>query len=189
MLTVLARTRARIPVIAAVLMAGALTLAACGSNSDSVATDDTASGSTATVMVTDAWIRTTDSTMTGIFGVISNTTDEDITINSASNTASSMTELHEMAMVDGEMVMQEKAGGVVLPAGQQVVLEPGADHIMAMGLLAPVVAGEEVEVTLTLSNGETVSFKAIGKESAAGDEDYHSDDKSSDDMMNHGDMS
>ncbi|MFY9331339.1 MAG: copper chaperone PCu(A)C [Candidatus Nanopelagicales bacterium] len=188
MVTSLNRARARIPVIAVALMAGAITLSGCGSNSDSAATDDTASSSSATVLVTDAWIRTTDGTMTGIFGVISNTTDEDITIDSASNTASSMTELHEMAMIDGQMVMQEKAGGVVLPAGQQVVLEPGADHIMAMGLIAPVVAGEEVEVTLTLSNGETLSFMAIGKESAAGDESYHSDDMSSDDMMSDGDM-
>lgn len=172
-----ARSRARLPMIASAIMAGALALTACGSGSEATTAEEPDAGTKTAVVVTDAWIRTTDGTMTGIFGVINNTTDADITIESASNTAGTITELHEMAMIDGEMVMQEKAGGVILPAGQQVVLEPGADHIMAMGLTAPVVAGEEVEVTLMLSNGETVTFMAIGKDSAAGDEEYHGDDE------------
>ena len=164
---------------AALLAAGLLiaggALAGCGSNSDS-------GESTATVTVTDAWIRASDGPMTGIFGDITNSSGADVTIVSATNSASAMTELHEMAMVDGEMVMQEKAGGVVLPADSTTVLEPGGDHIMAMGMTAPVTPGEEVEVSLTLSTGQTVTFMAVAKESAAGDEEYHESD------MNHSDM-
>ena len=150
-------------------------MAGCGSSSDS-------GESTATVTVTDAWIRASDGPMTGIFGDITNSSGADVTIVSATNSASAMTELHEMAMVDGEMVMQEKAGGVVLPADSTTVLEPGGDHIMAMGMTAPVTPGEEVEVSLTLSTGQTVTFMAVAKESAAGDEEYHESD------MNHSDM-
>ena len=162
---------------AGLLIAGGA-LAGCGSSSDS-AQD---SASTASVIVTDAWIRASDGPMTGIFGDITNSSGADVTIVSATNSASSRTELHEMAMVDGEMVMQEKAGGVVLPADSTTVLEPGGDHLMAMGMSAPVGPGDEVEVSLTLSTGETVTFTAVAKESAAGDEEYHESD------MDHSDM-
>lgn len=162
---------------AGLLIAGGA-LAGCGSSSDSASDSDSA----ASVIVTDAWIRASDGSMTGIFGDITNSSSVDVTIVSATNSASSMTELHEMTMVDGEMVMQEKAGGVVLPADSTTVLEPGGDHIMAMGMTAPVTAGEEVEVSLTLSTGETVTFMAVAKESAAGDEEYHESD------MDHSDM-
>ncbi len=163
--------------VAGLLIAGGA-LAGCGSSSDSASDSDSA----ASVIVTDAWIRASDGPMTGIFGDITNSSGADVTIVSATNSASSMTELHEMAMVDGEMVMQEKAGGVVLPADSTTVLEPGGDHIMAMGMTAPVTPGEEVEVSLTLSTGETVTFMAVAKESAAGDEEYHESD------MDHSDM-
>lgn len=163
--------------VAGLLIAGG-GVAGCGSSSDS-------SESTATVTVTDAWIRASDGPMTGIFGDITNSGGQDVTIVSATNTASAMTELHEMAMVDGKMVMQEKAGGVVLSANSTIVLEPGGDHIMAMGMTAPVVPGDEVEVTLTLSTGDTVTFMAVAKESAAGDEEYHESDK---DHSDHSDM-
>ena len=163
--------------VAGLLIAGGA-LAGCGSSSDSASDPDSA----ASVIVTDAWIRASDGPMTGIFGDITNSSSADVTIVSATNSASSMTELHEMAMVDGEMVMQEKAGGVVLPADSTTVLEPGGDHIMAMGMTAPVTPGEEVEVSLTLSTGETVTFMAVAKESAAGDEEYHESD------MDHSDM-
>ena len=157
---------------AGLLIAGGA-LAGCGSQS----TDSTAS-----VTVTDAWIRASDGPMTGIFGTIINSGGQDVTIESATNTASSVTELHEMAMVDGTMVMQEKAGGFVLPADSTTVLEPGGNHIMAMGMTTPVSPGEEVEVTLTLSTGQTVTFTAVAKVSAAGDEPYHESDKGHSDM-------
>lgn len=158
---------------AGLLIAGGA-LAGCGSSSDSASDSDSA----ASVVVTDAWIRASDGPMTGIFGDITNSSGADVTIVSATNSASAMTELHEMAMVDGKMVMQEKAGGVVLPADSTTVLEPGGDHIMAMGMTVPVTPGDEVEVSLTLSTGETVTFMAVAKESAAGDEEYHESDHS-----------
>jgi periplasmic copper chaperone A len=163
---------------AALLTAGLLiaggALAACGSSSGSAQDSEALPA----VTVTDAWIRASDGPMTGIFGDIANTSGADVTIVSATNSASAMTEIHEMAMVDGKMVMQEKAGGVVLPAASTTYLEPGGDHIMAMGMTAPVAPGDEVEVTLTLSTGDTVTFTAVAKDSAAGDEEYHESDHS-----------
>ena len=40
--------------------------------------------------------------------------------------------------------------GLPLPAGTPVELKPGGNHIMPMGLEAPIEPGDEVAVTLTL---------------------------------------
>lgn len=176
--------RKHVSLLAAGLLIAGGALAGCGSSSDSASDSAQDSDSAASVIVTDAWIRASDGPMTGIFADITNSSGGDVTIMSATNAASSRTEIHEMAMVDGEMVMQEKAGGVVLPADSTTVLEPGGDHIMAMGMTAAVTPGDEVEVSLTLSTGETVTFMAVAKESAAGDEEYHESDSD----MSDGDM-
>ena len=171
------RFRSHVGLLSAGLLVAGVAIAGCGSTAGS---DSSSPEPTASIVVTDAWIRASEGPMTGIFGDIANSSDQDVTIVSATNSASARTELHEMAMVDGKMVMQPKVGGVVLPAGSTTVLEPGGDHIMAMGMTAPVTPGDEVEVTLTLSSGETVRFTAVAKESAAGDEEYHGSDHGSD---------
>jgi copper(I)-binding protein len=70
------------------------------------------------------------------------------------------------------MKMQPKAGGFVIPARGRHELEPGGDHIMLVGLTAPVKAGESVEFTLTLKDGATVQFSAVAKPFAGGNESY-----------------
>jgi copper(I)-binding protein len=57
-------------------------------------------------------------------------------------------EIHEMGMTDGVMRMREIEGGLVIPAGETVALEPGGNHIMFMGLTNPLEKGAMVEVTL-----------------------------------------
>lgn len=51
----------------------------------------------------------------------------------------------------GQMTMQP-VDSVDLPAGETVVLEPGGYHIMLIDLVAPLEAGQEIEVTLTFEN-------------------------------------
>lgn len=147
-------------------------LAACG--------DDEAAGSDTTITVDDAWVKATDSTMTGSFGVVSNTGDSDLVVLSAETSVSDTTELHEVVMSGDEMVMREKDGGFVVPAGGEHVLEPGSDHVMIMNLQQPVEPGDEVEVTLTFDDGGTVTYSAQGREAEVGDETYVPNDESMD---------
>lgn len=56
-------------------------------------------------------------------------------------------ELHEMTMQGGVMRMRSLAA-LDLPAGQAVVLKPGATHIMLVGLKQPLRAGESFPLTL-----------------------------------------
>ncbi len=160
-------------------------LAACGSESS----DDADAASDAAISVSDAWVKASEGPMTGSFGVITNSSDSDVTVVSASTTASDRTELHEVVMIDGEMKMQQKDGGFVVPAGGDHVLEPGNDHVMVMDMSDPVEPGEDVEITLTLDDGTTYTYTAQGREAEVGDEEYvpsedgemHSDGDMSDD--------
>jgi periplasmic copper chaperone A len=77
------------------------------------------------------------------------------------------TEMHQMAMWNGEMTMQEMFQ-IRVPPNQTVKLEPGGLHVMAFDLGDDVTAGSTAEVTVTFVGGDKVNFPAEVR--AAGDE-------------------
>jgi copper(I)-binding protein len=98
--------------------------------------------------------------MSAAFGTLENTSDHDITLVSAESPASTMLQLHETVANDsGAMVMKEKQGGFVIPAGGSFALEPGGNHIMLMDLTAPLAAGDEATFTLTFSDARPTSSR------------------------------
>jgi copper(I)-binding protein len=173
------RTLRTVPVI---VLAGSLALAGCGTDDSAGAATPSGSSGTSTVgatgatteliTVSDAWAKTADKGMTAVYATLRNTTDKPMTIVSAKTSASGRSELHEMAMVDGQMVMRPKKGGFVLPAKATHELKPGGDHIMVLDLTKPVKPGQEVGVDLTLDNKTVISFTALAKETSAGEEKY-----------------
>lgn len=127
--------------------------------------------------IDDAWVKSADEGMSAAFGALENASTEDVTITSVTTTASTELELHETVSNDsGEMVMQEKDGGFVIPAGGSFVLEPGGNHIMLMDLVAPLIAGDEVTFTVTLSDGSTFDFTAPVKDFSGANEEYVGDE-------------
>ncbi|WP_166665584.1 copper chaperone PCu(A)C [Kribbella caucasensis] len=150
-------------------------LVSCGSSEKERATQVAASAPT--VLVEDAWVRATigakDTTMTAAFMSLTNPGNADIKLTSATSPAAGMVQLHEMAMKDGKMVMQEKAGGINVPAGSHAHLAPSGDHVMLMQLTKALKPGDEVPVTLKFSDGTshdlTVPVKAFTEE----EEHYH----------------
>lgn len=152
------------------LVAAALGLAGCASTD----TGTTAATEADSVTITDAWVKAADSGMSAAFGELENTGDSDAVIVSITSDASSMMELHEV--VDdgsGSMVMQEKDGGFVIPAGGSLTLEPGGFHFMLMDLTAPLVAGDEATFTVTFEDGSTMDFTAPVKDFTGADENYN----------------
>jgi periplasmic copper chaperone A len=164
----MSRTRAfrRVMLTGAALTLSATGLAACGGSSDS---GGAAGGPLA---VNDSWTKATEGPMTGSFGTLVNSTGEDITVTGGSSPVAGMVELHEVVMADGEMVMQEKPGGFVIPAGGSLTLEPGGNHVMLMGLTGAIAPGQDVPITLSLSNGETITYTTVAKDFAGGNESY-----------------
>ena len=77
--------------------------------------------------------------------------DTDLTLVSATSTASKSVELHTMAMDKGVMIMRQ-VKKISLPKGKTVNLQPGGLHIMLIGLNAPLQADQKTQVTLTVKN-------------------------------------
>lgn len=67
-------------------------------------------------------------------------------------------EIHEMAVQDGVMRMRELDGGLEVPAGGSVVLEPGGYHIMFMQLDEPLVEGDRRAIVLDFENAGEVEL-------------------------------
>ncbi len=106
----------------------------------------------------------------GGFMAITNAGDAPDTLIAASSPAAGRMEIHEMAMDGDVMRMREIEGGLVIPAGETVKLEPGGFHVMFMELSDPMVAGEMTDVTLTFEDaGEvTLTFPVVKRPMGAG---------------------
>lgn len=160
------------------LAAAALALAGCAPSASTPApspsvTATTPANAAAALAVSQPWVKAAVSGMTGGFGVLKNTSDADITVTGASTPSARTVELHETAMgPNGAMQMQAKQGGFVIPAGGELKLEPGANHIMLMGLTAPINPGADVTFTLELAGGGSFEFTAVAKDFSGANENY-----------------
>lgn len=125
----------------------------------------------------DGWVRVSEYSdhvdgMTGAFATIENHTAHDVTLVGGSAEIAKMVEVHEVIMMDGEMKMQAKDGGILIKAGESVTLEPGGLHVMLMGLKEAILEGDEVTLTLDFDGYEDQTFTWPAKASLSGDEKY-----------------
>lgn len=90
---------------------------------------------------------------------------------SAQADVSKAVELHVMKM-DGDVMRMRQVDDIALPAGQTVALEPGATHIMFVGLKAPLKAGDKFPMQLTFEKAGEVTV-TVNVEAAAGAEAAH----------------
>ncbi|MFC4591584.1 copper chaperone PCu(A)C [Sphaerisporangium corydalis] len=168
---------------AAVLLAATVTLMGCGSTpsapaaarpapSPAAATPASSPAAAVPLTITDPWVKAAEKGMTAAFGTLVNTTGAEITVVSGASPASPKIELHEVVDSGGKMIMRPKDGGFVIPAHGTHQLQPGGDHIMLLGVSEPVRPGARVPFTLTLKDGSTLAFTAVGKDFAGGKEDY-----------------
>lgn len=80
----------------------------------------------------------------------------------ASTPAAERAELHTH-IKDGDIMKMRQIEAVDVPAGGMAMLEPGGDHVMLMGLKAPLKEGESFPLTLIFENaGEVTVDVAIG---------------------------
>ena len=135
--------------------------------------------STPEVTAGDLWIKSSEMSveggMTAVYGTLINNTNEDIVLVGGQTEVAGVVEVHEMAMIDGNMKMQKIDGGLVIPAGTAVVLEPGGNHLMLLMLTEEITAGEEVSVTFDFDGAADLTVDGIiAKPAEGGDEEYHS---------------
>lgn len=122
--------------------------------------------------IADQWVKAADSGMTAAFGVISNPTNKPVRLVGASTGDATFMQIHEVVSKDGSMVMQQKPGGLVVPAKGSVTLKPGGDHLMMLGLKAPIKAGDMEKFTVTAADGSQLTFTAMARVYAGANENY-----------------
>lgn len=162
------------PALAGLAVLGLLT--ACSSAGAPASTPSPTAAQADALTITDPWVKAADEGMTAAFGVLENSSDQDVRIVSAT-TALATVELHEMTTDSaGAMVMQQKEGGFVVEAGGTHALAPGGDHLMLMDLTAPVEPGDEVTITLTAEDGSTFELTAPARSFSGAEEEYVGED-------------
>lgn len=76
----------------------------------------------------------------------------------AHSDAAKLVEIHEVTMANDVMRMRPLEGGLELPVGERVILQPGGYHIMLMQLTRDFVPGEAIALTLIFESGAEVQL-------------------------------
>ena len=141
-----------------------LLLTACSpqSSEQMANTDAVSDNKTSTFEVTDVWARATFAmAQTGaVYLTLNNQTETDVSLLSASVSSDLADEvqLHDMAMNDGMMQMQEMVDGVNVNIGETLEFRPGGKHIMLLGLKKPLNDGDSFELTLRFKNRDELTL-------------------------------
>lgn len=94
----------------------------------------------------------------GGFMTLTNTGTGDDRLVKVTSDAAARMEIHEMVMDGDVMKMRELEGGLPLPAGETIALQPGGYHVMFMDLAGPLAEGDTVAVTLTFESAGDVEI-------------------------------
>ena len=140
----------------------------------------------AEIEITDTYARASGAKAIAgaAFMMIENTGEEaDRLIAAAAPDVSKRVELHtHKDMGDGVMKMMEVEEGFEIPAGGNHMLMRGGDHVMFMGLNAPLEQGDMLHVTLTFEKaGDVMVMIPVDLERQDGHGMSHG-------SMNHGEM-
>jgi len=119
--------------------------------------------------ITGAFTRATlpNAPVAGGFVTLANHGTEDDRLVGVETPIAKEGQIHEMAMEGDVMKMRQLPDGLIIPAGETVVLEPGGYHLMFMGLTGPIAEGDAVPVTLTFEKAGTITLDLMAAGSAA----------------------
>ena len=183
------RTPTRTVLAATAALALALGTAACADD-DTTTNADNGSADTAAVtepageptdseagvaVFQNGWAKATDDEMSAVFGTIRNIGDEDMHLIGASSPVSERVELHETVPGGSGTMMQEREEGFIIPAGGELRLEPGGNHIMLMDLTEPITTGQEISIELEFNDHTDQVVTVSARDFQGGEEEYVGD--------------
>jgi len=130
-----------------------------------------------TLAISGAYVRATlpNAPVAGGYLTIANSGAEADRLLSVQSPAAGRSEIHEMKMEGEVMKMRPLPGGLEIPAGASVALEPGGLHLMFMKLTAPFAEGTTVPVTLTFEKAGAVELALPVAPATAEDHGQHED--------------
>ena len=114
----------------------------------------------ATPEISDAWARETveGQMMAAAYFTIANPGSEEVRVTGVETPAAKSASFHRSMVENGVATMRAIEGGIVIDAGETATLEPGGDHVMLEGLVAPLAEGSSVAMTLTFADGRSETF-------------------------------
>ena len=116
------------------------------------------------VTIDDPWARATSTGQTGASAYFSivNDSGEDVRLMAASTDLGTAS-LHRTSIENGVVSMRPIVGGLTVAAGETQRFEPQGDHVMIMGLAAPLEAGSAFDLTLDFETGEdrTITVEVV----------------------------
>lgn len=126
--------------------------------------------------ITDIYARATPPTATNsaVFMNVKNLTQQSQEIVEAQAEVAKKTELHTVEM-DGDTMKMRQVPLISVAPSASVSLKPGGFHVMLLDLTQPLEEDSQINVVLTLANGESQSFDVPVKKVMSG-------------MKHHGDM-
>lgn len=92
--------------------------------------------------------------VTGGYLTITNQTTVNYTLVSATTPYNEVGEIHESMTEGGMAQMSAVEGGLPIPAGETVRLEPGGFHLMLLGMTQDIYPGQAIPLTLTLTGDD-----------------------------------
>ena len=115
--------------------------------------------------VMDAWARPAASGDNGaVYFIISNATDTDDILLSASADVASAAEVH-MSMMDGNGVMSmQMQEALAIPAQQEIIFEPGGLHVMLVGLTQDLKLGDTITLILNFKEAGSLTIEVPVRE-------------------------
>lgn len=116
--------------------------------------------SAAEITVSDAWVREAPPGASAIaaYMVVDNPGTDEQVLTGVSSPVSDNIQMHNMSYTDGVARMEQQLS-IAIPAGGQLVFEPGGYHLMIMDP-KPLKAGETVPFILELQDGSTIRMEA-----------------------------
>jgi periplasmic copper chaperone A len=137
-----------------------LILASCNTENDASDTVEMMTGEG--IDFQNAWARPgSEGRMSaGYFRLINHESEPD-TLTGVSSGVANLTEIHESYEMEGGMMGMREVPELVIPPQSTVNFEPGGLHIMFIQLTEPLIADEEIELTLTFtrSGEKTISVE------------------------------
>jgi periplasmic copper chaperone A len=137
-----------------------LTLAACGSGS-SATTGASGAAPAGTLTVTGAWVRTAPAgaDTAAYFTIVNGTATADALVG-VSTTVSQSAGLHQTTTDPSGMTGMHMTPMVDVPAGGSVQFAPGGYHVMLVGVIAELKAGDTVVLQFAFQKAGTVKVIA-----------------------------
>ncbi|WP_339947151.1 copper chaperone PCu(A)C [uncultured Albimonas sp.] len=112
----------------------------------------------ADVSVRDAYARSSNPKVAGAFMVLTNEGDSPARLVGVRSDVAAKVELHTHIMEDGVAKMRP-VDSMEVPAHGEHELKRGGDHVMMMGLHAPLAQGDAIAVTLVFDDGEEIAVE------------------------------